>query len=39
MSKVIQVKYERGMLKPLDPVDFLEGEEVRMRTERSARDC
>ena len=26
MSKVIRVKYEKGVLKPLDNVDFEEGE-------------
>ena len=28
MSKVIRVKYENGVLKPLDSVDFEEGEEL-----------
>ncbi len=28
MSKVIRVKYEKGVLKPLDNVDFEEGEEL-----------
>ena len=28
LSKVIRVKYENGMLKPLDNVDFEEGEEL-----------
>lgn len=28
MSKVIRVKYEKGVLKPLDRVDFEEGEEL-----------
>jgi len=26
--KVIKVRYERGVLKPLDPVEFKEGEEL-----------
>lgn len=28
MSRVIRVKYEDGVLKPLDKVDFREGEEL-----------
>ncbi len=28
MSKAIRVKYENGVLKPLDPVNLKEGEEV-----------
>ncbi len=28
MSKVIRVRYERGVLKPLEPVELHEGEEV-----------
>ena len=28
MSKVIRVRYERGMLKPLEPVELQEGEEL-----------
>ncbi len=28
MSKVIRVRYEKGILKPLEPVDLEEGEEV-----------
>jgi predicted DNA-binding antitoxin AbrB/MazE fold protein len=28
LSKVIRVKYEKGVLKPLDNVDFEEGEEL-----------
>ncbi|MCE4628155.1 MAG: antitoxin family protein [Desulfurococcales archaeon] len=28
MSKVIRVRYERGVLKPLEPVEFQEGEEL-----------
>ena len=31
MSKAIRVKYENGVLKPLDPVDLEEGEEVVVR--------
>ena len=28
LSRVIRVRYEKGMLKPLEPVDLGEGEEV-----------
>ena len=28
MSKVIKVRYEKGVLKPLEPLEFREGEEV-----------
>ncbi|MEM4971037.1 MAG: antitoxin family protein [Sulfolobales archaeon] len=28
MSKVIRVKYEKGVLKPLEPLEFPEGEEL-----------
>ncbi len=28
VSKVIRVKYENGVLKPLEPVDLREGEEL-----------
>ena len=34
MSNVIRVRYEKGMLKPLEPVDLREGEEVFVRLER-----
>ena len=37
MSRVIRVKYEKGVLRPLEPVDLREGEEVRIRIERSVR--
>jgi predicted DNA-binding antitoxin AbrB/MazE fold protein len=30
MSKVIKVKYENGVLKPLEPVDLEEGEVVQI---------
>ena len=38
MSKVIRVKYEKGVLRPLEPVDLREGEEVRIKIERSVRE-
>ncbi len=28
MSKAIRVRYEKGVLKPLEPVEFQEGEEL-----------
>ena len=28
MSKVIRARYEEGVLKPLEPLEFKEGEEV-----------
>ncbi len=31
MSKVIRVRYENGVLRPLDRVDFEEGEELLVR--------
>ncbi len=30
MSKVIRVRYEKGVLKPLEPIDLKEGEEVQV---------
>ncbi len=38
MSKVIRVKYEKGVLKPLEPVELREGEEVSVRLEKSIRE-
>ncbi len=31
MSKIIRARYEGGALKPLEPVDLEEGEEVRIQ--------
>jgi len=31
LSKVIRVRYEKGVLKPLEPLDLHEGEEVRVQ--------
>ena len=28
MSKVVRVRYEKGVLKPLEPLDLKEGEEL-----------
>ncbi|PUA31378.1 MAG: hypothetical protein B7O98_09390 [Zestosphaera tikiterensis] len=37
MSKVIRVRYENGALKPLEPVDLEEGEEVLIAIRRDIR--
>ena len=34
MSKVIRVRYEKGVLKPLEPVELRDGEEVIISVER-----
>ncbi|RLF15609.1 MAG: hypothetical protein DRJ66_04160 [Thermoprotei archaeon] len=34
MSKVIRARYEEGVLKPLEPIELKEGEEVLIRIER-----
>lgn len=34
MSKVVRVRYEKGVLKPLEPLELREGEEVVVRIER-----
>ena len=36
MSKVLKVKYEKGVLKPLEPVELEEGEEVKVIIKRRA---
>jgi len=38
MSKVIRVRYENGVLKPLEPIELDEGEEVQVRIERNIRE-
>ncbi|MCD6488286.1 MAG: antitoxin family protein [Desulfurococcales archaeon] len=38
MSKIIRVRYERGVLKPLEPVELKEGEEVRIRIEKRLKE-
>ncbi len=38
MFKAIRVRYEKGVLKPLEPLELKEGEEVRARIERSLRE-
>ena len=37
MSRVIRVRYEGGVLKPLEPIELREGEEVRVRIEKDLR--
>jgi len=37
MSKVIRVRYENGVFKPLEPVDLEEGEEVLITIKRDIR--
>ncbi len=37
MSKVIRVRYENGVLKPLEPVDLEEGEEALVTIRRDVR--
>ncbi|PUA32746.1 MAG: hypothetical protein B7O98_04655 [Zestosphaera tikiterensis] len=37
MSKVVRVKYENGVLKPLESLELKEGEEVQVRIERNLR--
>ena len=37
MSKVIRVRYEDGVLKPLEPVDLEEGEEALVTIKRDIR--
>ena len=34
MSKIIRARYEDGVLKPLDPVELQEGEEVIISVEK-----
>ena len=37
MSKVVRVKYEKGVLKPLEPLDLEEGEEALITIKRDVR--
>ncbi len=37
MSKVIRVRYENGVLKPLEPLELEEGEEVLVTVKRDVR--
>ena len=34
MSRTVKARYERGVLKLLEPVELMEGEEVLVRVER-----
>jgi len=38
LSKIIRVRYEKGVLKPLEPIELREGEEVRIRIEVSLKE-
>ncbi len=38
MSRVIRVRYERGVLKPLEPIELREGEEVKVRIEKNLKE-
>ncbi|MEB3756211.1 MAG: antitoxin family protein [Desulfurococcales archaeon] len=38
MSRVVRVRYEKGVLKPLEPLELREGEEVQVRIEKSLRE-
>lgn len=38
MSKTIKARYENGVLKPLEPLELKEGEEVQVRIEISLRE-
>jgi len=38
LSKAIKARYEKGVLKPLEPLELREGEEVRIKIERSLRE-
>ncbi len=31
MPRIVRVRYEKGVLKPLEPLELREGEEVRIR--------
>ena len=37
MSKVVRVRYEKGVLKPLEPLDLEEGEEALITIKRDIR--
>jgi len=37
MSKIMRARYENGVLKPLEPVDLEEGEEVLITVRRDVR--
>ena len=38
LSRVVRVRYEKGVLKPLEPLELREGEEVQVRIEKSLRE-
>lgn len=39
MAKIIRVRYEKGVLKPLEPLRLKEGEEVLIRIEKPGERC
>lgn len=38
MSRAIRARYENGVLKPLEPLELREGEEVTVRIEKGLRE-
>lgn len=38
MSRVVKARYEKGVLKPLEKLELKEGEEVRIRIEKSLKE-
>ena len=38
MTKVVRARYEKGVLRPLDPIELQEGEEVKVRIEKSLKE-
>ncbi len=36
--RIVKARYEKGVLKPLEPLELREGEEVRIKIERSLRE-
>jgi len=38
LSRAIRVKYEKGVLKPLEPIDLKEGEEALITIRRNVRE-
>jgi len=38
LSRVVKARYEKGVLKPLEKLELKEGEEVRIRIEKSLKE-
>jgi len=38
LTKVVRARYEKGVLRPLDPIELQEGEEVKVRIEKSLKE-